>query len=252
MKIFFICSLAVVTIIFPFLAGAQGGETERIDHILSQIEEINRFGEIYTNTTNIASFSPKADPLLTSFRTFSRGIDNILIYYVSPKKDMGKKILFKGEKIWMYFPKADKAIIMNPVNTLFGTVAIGDILGPPILDLYKLETVEHRSGGVEETDDLYFTATSNSSPYGSVMYRYEGSHIVYSECYTRSGILLKRAYFSGFEENEKGFSYATRIKMESAVNPEYDSLIQIADLTMLDSIPDYYFQPEGLSMIEIR
>jgi outer membrane lipoprotein-sorting protein len=252
MKSICICLLTIVSAALPFSSHAQVGETDRIDQILTQIEEINRFGDMYTNTTNIASFSPNADPLLTSFRTFSKGIDNILIYYKSPKKDTGKKILFRGDKIWMYFPKAKKAIVMNPVNTLFGTVAIGDILGPPILDLYELERVEYLGDGSDEIYDFYFTAKTNTSPYGSVMYRFEGDHIVYSECYTRSGILLKRAFFSEFRKNEKGFSYATRIKMESTVNPKYYSLIQITGLEMLESIPDYYFQPEGLSLIEIR
>lgn len=248
-------TIQAVLILFLLIlqqAAAQEEKEEQIECILTQIEEINRFSEMYRSTTKIASFSPNSDPLLTSFTTYSKGIDRILVQYVSPKKDKGKKILFRDDKIWMYFPKAKKSIVMNPVNTLFGTVAIGDIIGPPVLELYTLESAGRIKAGNEAVYELIFTAKSITSPYGSVLYRYEGDRIVYSECYTRSGILLKRAYFSDFTNNERGYAYATRIKMESAVNTEYYSLIQISELENLEDIPDYYFHPESLSLIELR
>ena len=72
-----------------------------------------------------------------------------------------------------------------------------------------------------------------------------------SESYTRSGILLKTAEFSNFVINPDGSNYATRIRIKSALNPGFYSLIQISDLKIRDDLPDYYHVGVGSTAREV-
>jgi hypothetical protein len=167
----------------------------------------------------------------------------------APKKDVGKKILLKKDKIWFYFPKAKQALVMNPQNTLLGTVSIGDVMSPPILELYEFRTSETVALEGNEMLKLEFVARTNTSPYGKMVYFYDGTRIVASESYTRSGILLKKAFFEGFITNADGAEYASKVKIENGVNPEYYALMKVTDLQEAESLPDYYFMVEGLDKI---
>lgn len=128
------CVLSIVLWVL-FLSGVtQADEPPELQKILEQINTINTFSNVYTSTVQIASFAPGKKTVVNSYSTYTKGLDNILLIQHNPKKDAGKKILLKKDKIWFYFPKARKAIVINPSSTLLGTVSIGDVLSPPILD----------------------------------------------------------------------------------------------------------------------
>ena len=221
-----------------------------IDRILSHIDQYRQFSETYSSTVKMASFQPGTEPQVVSMRTYSRDARSTLVVYDSPSRDAGKKMLLLDGKIWMYFPRAGQTIVIQPSGTLFGSVAMGDILSPPVSDIYEFTDWEQTEVEGEERAILRFKARDRRAPYGEVTYHYTESEgrgrMVYSECRARSGILLKRAYFSNFLTNPQGWEYATRIKYESAVDPDYYVLMQLSDLKPYSALPDSYFLPEGL------
>jgi outer membrane lipoprotein-sorting protein len=232
-----------------FVWSVQAEEPPELQQILEQINTINTFSDVYTGMIQVASFAPDKDPVVNAYTTYVKGLDNILMIQKAPKKDAGKKILLKKDKIWFYFPKAKQALVINPRNTLLGTVSIGDVMSPPILELYEFSTSETVTVEGNETLKLEFVARTNRSPYGKMVYYYNDTRIVASESYARSGILLKKAFFEGFITNADGAEYASKVKIENGVNPEYYALIKISDLQEAESLPDYYFMIEGLDKI---
>jgi len=214
-----------------------------VQAILKEIDAVNRFSESFTAVMRVASYSPDDPPSISSYRMYSKGLRKALMVYLEPAKDAGKKIAMNGDSYWFYFPRAKQSMLIRPMNTLTGSVAVGDMIGEPVLDLYDF-------AGSEETGDggitLAFTAKGIASPYGKIEYEYRGGRIATQRCYTRSGILLKSVTFIEYASGPGG-RYATKIRIQNAVYPEYYSLIQISDLKKVDSIPDFYFTPEGLA-----
>jgi outer membrane lipoprotein-sorting protein len=229
----------------PGPASAQAGPAPAADvqAILKEIDAVNRFSDSYTALMRVASYSPEGAPSISSYRMWSKGVRKALMVYLEPAKDAGKKIAMNGDAYWFYFPRAKQSMLIRPMNTLTGSIAVGDMIGEPILSLYDLSGSEATGdGGVR----LTFTARGTASPYGKLEYEYRGGRIGTQKCYTRSGILLKTVTYVEYASLSGG-AYATKIKIQNAVYPEYYSLIQISDLKKVDSIPDFYFTPEGLA-----
>ena len=245
-------SRALITLVALAALGAFAGPTSAEDRaraaldpaaILREIEAGNRYSESYTAILRVASYSPDAAPSLTSYRMYSKGLRKVLMVYLEPAKDAGKKIAMNGDSYWFYFPRAHQSMLIRPMNTLTGSIAVGDMIGEPVLDLYEFSGSE-RAGDAGLR--LSFTAKGNSSPYGKIEYEYSGGRIASQKCYTRSGILLKIVTFIEYAQGT-GSGYATKITIRNAIYPGYYSLIQISGLKTADSIPDFWFTPEGLA-----
>jgi len=237
-------------LIFLNLFGALLFGENQINSILNDINMMNRYAKLYSANMQIASFRPNRKPILIETKILVKGLRNILLIYKKPKKDLGKIILMKDNKIWFYFPQAKQTIIMNQISTLFGSVSIGDVASPPLLDQYKFEKYKKQKTSSGELFIITFKARNNHSAYGKLVYYYQENKVIYSESYSRSGILLKKAFFSGYIKNSSGIGYATKIKIINAINPEYYSLIVVSDLKKEAQVPGYYFTPEGLKRID--
>jgi outer membrane lipoprotein-sorting protein len=223
-------------------AAAQEAGSAKVETILRQIDAGNRFAESYTAILRVASHEPDGPTSLTSYRMYAKGPRKILLVYLEPSKDLGKKIAMNGDSYWFYFPRAGRSMLIRPVSTLTGSIAVGDMIGQPLLELYVF-------AGSEESGDggtrLSFTARGKASPYGRVVYEYRDDRIVSQSCYTRSGLLLKVVTFVAYTEGRDG-PYATKMVVRNAVYPDYYSLIEVSALAAVPSIPDFWFTPEGL------
>jgi outer membrane lipoprotein-sorting protein len=197
----------------------------------------------------VTSYAPKKKPTTSEYSLYGRGLDQVLLSQKAPKKDFGKKILMKKDKMWFYFPRAKRSIIVNPSGTLFGTVSIGDVLSPPLLDIYQYVGYRTEDKDGKKLLALTFTANSTRAPYGKLIYFYEDTRIIKCEAYTRSGILLKVAHYQEYTSIQSGDEYASIIRIESGVNKEYYSITKTTNLEKVESLPDSYFSIEGLDKI---
>jgi outer membrane lipoprotein-sorting protein len=149
----------------------------------------------------------------------------------------------RGTTFWMYFPKAKKSIIMHPTNSLTGSLSIGDMVSPPLLEIYELSKAGKADDG---TLIVTFRAKDARAPYGMIAYRYRDGVVISQECSTRSGIVLKRVSYSDFVQTDGGSAYASKVRVVNAVYPGYASTIEIRDLTRVPAFPDSFFTPEGM------
>lgn len=244
--------LIVLLVLLPLnreVAAVKNGE---IDRIIEQIDNLNRFPFTFTSEVAIKTYAPKKRPKTSEYALYGRGLDQILLCQTAPKLDYGKKILMKKDKMWFYFPKAKQSIIVNPSSSLFGTVSIGDVLSPPLLDIYKYEGYQAEANDGKNLLTLTFSATSTRAPYGKLIYYYEATRIIRCEAFTRSGILLKVAYYQEYAAIPSGGEYASLTRIESGVNKEFYSLIKTTNLVKEESLPDSYFVIEGLDKINVK
>lgn len=209
-----------------------------------KVFESFKYGNNYSGICRVATF--KADKLKgkNEYRMLVKGNDSTLLTVRLPSRKKGEKILIVRKKIWYYFPKVDKSIIINYTMPLIGNVNIGDILGYSVLELYKYESHSIDKSGITTISLL---ANSKEASYGKVVYQFADKKVKRLDIYTRSGVQLKRVYFYEYVNNKKGHFYPTKIKIENAHNPAYYSLIQIKDLSETEDIPQYLFNPANLS-----
>lgn len=248
-KGFILPILFFILAIFPLSEEITIAENGSIDLIIEQINNLNHFPFTFTAYVQMTTYAPKKQPKTSEYSLYGRGLDQILLSQKAPKKDFGKKILMKKDKMWFYFPRAKRSIIVNPSGTLFGTVSIGDVLSPPLLDIYKYVGYQTETKDGKSQWILSFTAISTRAPYGKLIYFYENTRIIKCEAYTRSGILLKIAYYQEYTPIQSGGAYASIIRIESGVNKEFYSVTKTTNLEKVKSLPDSYFAIEGLDKI---
>lgn len=229
----------------PQAAGAEDvGPTAEVRSIIASIEAINRFADVYSARLSVSSASPETpQPIAIEYILFARGLKSSLLICTAPKRDEGKRILLRNESLWMYFPKAKRSIIVHATNSLTGSLSVGDMVSPPLLDLYAFERAHAAEGGALL---LSFTAKNSRVPYGRVVYRYENGSIVAQQSYTRSNILMKTITYEAFVQTDDGHRFASRVRVQNAVYPAYYSIIEIRNLKKVPTFPDFYFTPEGM------
>jgi hypothetical protein len=237
------CLLAFAAL--PRAAAAPPALPAEVRELLGKIDSINRYSEAFSATLRIVSYAPDAAESVCLYRMYSKGMRKALLVFVEPAKDAGKKIAMNGSSMWFYFPKARRSIIVRPVSALTGSVSVGDTIGAPLLELYDFSA----SRPTEDGEGLYveFSARTKDSPYGRIEYEYRDGRIARQLSFARSGTLLKKIYFEEYAESGRDREYATRIRVVNAIYPEYYSVISVSELRNRDSIPDFYFTPEGLA-----
>ena len=239
----------IFLIAFALLFTVRVFSEDDVSRVLEKIAALNRFSGTYSAMVRIVSHVPEKADSQISMKTYVQGLRRVLLIYQAPRKDAGKKVLLRDGKIWFYFPKAGAAIIMNQLSGLAGTISIGDITMPPLLDYYTFDSASQEKKDGASLHAFSFKAKGVEAPYGRVVYFYDGDKVVSSESYSRSGILLKRAFFEDYVEGENGSLYAARIRVESGVSPGTYSLISLSDLTRRDNFPPRYFTPDGMGSV---
>jgi hypothetical protein len=130
-----------------------------------------------------------------------------LIEVMSPKKDAGRKILRVGENMWIHIPSSKRAIRITPQQRLLGQASNGDILGTNYAGDYTAtllgeEEIEQHGGARSRCHKLELIKKTEGATYHRVLYWTEvGTDFpLKAEFFTRTGKLIKSAYFTGYKD----------------------------------------------------
>ena len=150
-----------------------------------QTDEIDKSGEIKSTV---------------KLKLLTKG-SNTLTIFLAPKKQKGKIFLQKDNSYYVYFPKAKKYSRISPRSGMFGSVVIGEIMTPPLLENYHYKLLAQKA----DTLVIEFTAKEGKKP---AFYK-KISHFVIEnsndkgkllkvENYTKSGILFGTATYGNY------------------------------------------------------
>ena len=195
--------------------------------------------------SQIATFTPGQQPLVKKFILYNKGEKSLLIYQ-EPERDRGKKILMISDRLWQYFPKIQKTIVINSSMTVGGSVNLTDIVSSSLFQFYSF--FKHEYDETSKNHILIFLSATKDSPYGLVKYFYSDHKIHYFEAYARSGILLKKIYFINYESGEGDRIYPSQVKIINTLRENDYSLIQMSSVRET-KIPEYYFNPSAMDKI---
>lgn len=210
--------------------------------ILDEFRKILSVDMSYEAICQIATFIPGKKPFIKRYILYNKGQKSLLVS-LAPERERGKKMLLIKDRIWEYFPRIRKTMVINSAMFLSGGVNLTDVVSSSLFRFYRFADYQYNKS--LKVHVLTFTAIGKNSPYGKVVYYYANRQIRYFEAYARSGILLKKIYFVKYEPDSSGRIYPAQIKMVNALREGDYSLVQISGFKLRD-VPDYFFNASGL------
>lgn len=221
-----------------------------IENLLLTLERNQNVSESFTADLFVKSFAPHRLPLEASLKLYVKGQDKSLAKFVSPPRNKNNVILTVMNKYWIYFSNIRKSIIISPKQQLFGEVSNADVVKPPLIINYDCQLI----GKEDENGRLIYVikllAKNKDTPYGEIIYhlRKRDTFVLYGEFYARSGVLLKKAFFSNplYQEDRV---FAQNVRIVDAVNSERYTIMEYNNIEN-KQLPDRMFTPIYLEQVE--
>lgn len=175
---------------------------------------------------------------------------------LEPARSRGMRFLRKGDSLWMYNPKARsrRAVRLSPRESFQGTVfSNNDVGDPDYSDDYDVsyapeETIDHPELGSVDCYVIEGVASSQSSPYGSILMWVRESDLMplQMEYFAKSGLLFKRMTVTKLGDLA-GRLRPARMRMESLEQEDAYSIVVIEEMERRDDLPDRKFSQSALT-----
>ncbi len=234
----------ILPIAYSFGQEPEKNNLDLID-IVEKINTIERKYYSFEKYLKIHEFDLDDKVLSTAKIKLLRKGNNSLTVFLSPAKQKGKIILQIDDSYYIYFPKAKKYARISPRSNMFGSVAIGDIMTPPLLENYNYALLEKQ----EDKILIEFTAKQGKKVafYKKIStFRVDRKNegLTKVENYTKSGVLFGTAFYNNYQND-----LPVNIKVTNILNKN-----RYAVITVLSEEPkefdDWIFKPSYLKYIQ--
>jgi outer membrane lipoprotein-sorting protein len=187
--------------------------------------------------------------------TFKRGVGS-RIELLSPPRSRGMRFLQKEDALWLFNPAAgsSQAIRLSPKAAFQGSVFSNRDVGDPqysteyTMSVQGTETLDHPELGKVAALVLEGTARNEMVAYSRVKLwvRASDDMLLTAEYYAKSGLLFKRAVFTGIRPMA-GRERPTVIRMVSLDQPNRESIMTVTSLEEKPDLPDALFTLAALT-----
>lgn len=231
-------TLLTLFLFYPFSLSSQSERELAIEYLKD-----NSFSTSYSGEVSVETFEEGKKSYSSVFKLFVNEGRQIL-KYTNPPRDRGKIILQIDGRYWLFFPQTGRSIVLSPLGNLAGGVSNGDVLKPPLMDFYKIESEEELENGIV----LSLEATGRKSPYGSIKAEFSQGKLVRASYYSRNEILLKNAEYTDHRKGHRGIWIAGEAFISSPLNKGISSRIRLGELVE-EKIPSTWFNPNNLKKV---
>jgi outer membrane lipoprotein-sorting protein len=187
--------------------------------------------------------------------TYKRDVGS-RIELLSPPRSRGIRFLQKEDALWLFNPKAgtNQAIRLSPKAAFQGSVFSNRDIGDPQyskeydMRLAGSETFDHPALGKVSSLVLEGTARNEQVAYSKVKLwvRSDDYMLLQAEYYAKSGLLFKKALFTGVREMG-GRERPTVIRIASFDQPDRESVLTVSRLEERPDLPDSLFTLAALT-----
>ncbi len=199
--------------------------------------------------------SGESPPRMEMAVSFKRSIGS-RVELLAPARSRGLRFLQKEDALWLFNPQAgtSQAIRLSPKAAFQGSVFSNRDIGDPqysteyVMRLAGTETIDHPDLGSVPTIVLEGTARNESVAYSKIKLwvRSSDDMLLKGEYYAKSGLLFKRALFTGIRELA-GRERPTVIRMISLDQPDRESVMTITSLEEKPDLSDALFSLAALT-----
>lgn len=180
------------------------------------------------------------------YKVFCKGDQYALIETEQPTRLKGRKILLRGEDLWLYLPSVKRPTRISLQQRLTGEVANGDIARTRFFDDYvaKVGSTETVNGKPYYVLDL--RAKNDSVTYRRVqLWVDQKSHQpLKANFYAISGKLLKTSVYSDFKP-ALGLPRASKVVIQDALAPNKQSHLSYSQYKR-ENLDESFFTKESL------
>jgi outer membrane lipoprotein-sorting protein len=183
----------------------------------------------------------------TQYKVYTKGPDVSRVETTFPERQSGRKLLMKGNDLWLFTPDIKRATRVSMQQRLTGEVANGDISKTHFSADYDAELLgEQKLNGVD-TYHLSLKQKRDGVTYPSIEYwvKKAGFAPYQATFKTDGGKALKTAEY---KEPKKYLNrmMITKIEIKSALNKEQKSVLTFSAYKK-ESLDDSFFNKETLS-----
>ena len=129
--------------------------------------------------------------------------NRVLMYFVEPASDRGRKLLVDGDAVYLLFVRTTNPIRLSPLEVLTGQASDGDVVRTFARD-YDIDSMTDatQDGKPAYHFSLVAKESVGDTSYKRVQLWVEKStlRLLYAEFYAASGVLLKKAYYRDYQQ----------------------------------------------------
>ncbi len=124
-----------------------------------------------------------------------------MVEILAPKRQQGRRTLMRKNDLWLYLPTSSNVIRIAPLQRVFGSASIADVLNTSFLNDYSVTAANRETGN---TLVLELTSKVKGSTYAGIKLSYDmiTERPIKTEHFTTSGRLLKTIEYKTFQEHQ--------------------------------------------------
>ncbi len=182
----------------------------------------------------------------TTYRVSAKGEDLAMIETTAPARLKGRKLLMRGDDLWLYLPTVKRPTRVGLQQRLTGEVANGDIARTRFFVDYKPKKMGEEKIKGKTCHKLELKAKKKETTYRRILLWVETSTFqpAKAEFFALSGKLLKRSEYFDYQ-NVLGSNRATRVLIRDALKPAKSSELKYQDFKR-EQLDDSFFTKESL------
>lgn len=125
-----------------------------------------------------------------------------LVEVMSPKNSRGRRTLLRDRDLWLYLPSSSNVIRIAPLQRVFGSASIADVLNVSYLNGYTVISNRKTKSGAQL--ELSLKSSDARATYARIDLDYDlaNDKPVESRHYTASGRLLKTIQYKTFSNHD--------------------------------------------------
>lgn len=211
---------------------------EYAQSLLSNVDE-SMYPQIFKSEMTMETIRPGRPVVKYTYIIYSKGSDNALMEIVFPKRDAGKKILLKGENLWMYMPNVSRPIrLTRSQSFMSSTFSNEDMTNTTWADDYDAEITEVKGSRIK----MVMTAKRRDVAYAKIEMWVDDEKKIPVEAvyYGLSGKAIKRMTFSNVKEMA-GRLRPVDLRMEDLLEEGAYTDVKMGYIKELQSLPEHYF-----------
>lgn len=211
---------------------------EYAQSLLSNVDE-SMYPKIFKSEMTMETVRPGRPVVKYVYTIHSKGSDNALMEITFPKRDTGKKILLKGDNLWMYMPNVSRPIrLTRSQSFMSSTFSNEDMASTSWASDYDAVITEVKGKLIK----LVMTAKRRDVAYARIEMWVEDENKIPVEAvyYGLSGKAIKKMTFSNVKEMA-GRSRPVDMRMEDLLEEGAYTDVKMGYIKELQSLPEHMF-----------
>jgi outer membrane lipoprotein-sorting protein len=249
-KQFSLLVLASLVVVHPGTSSAQKAgvngsvENAAVTKVLEKMEYLRGFkgtGFNFSAEVITVEKDKPSEPHLLDVKISEKGY--AIVEVLAPKNERGRRTLLRDRDLWLYLPSSSNIIRIAPLQRVFGSASIADVLNVSYLNGYAVSS-KSNSGNLLQ---LSLKSSDQKATYARIDLDYDlgNDKPIETRHYTASGRLLKTIQYKSFR-NYDGNPKIEKIVIYDGIRKTSVVWMKMSDYRKA-TYPDALFTKSALS-----